>query len=44
MCFSNVPKDFTDNMKQTGLFGYVYGFSVDYDSIDVDDIWMVINF
>ena len=28
----------TDNMKETGLYGYVYNFSVDYDRIDVDDI------
>ena len=27
-----------DNMKKTGLYGYVYDFSVDYDSIDIDDI------
>ena len=27
-----------DNMKRTGLNGYVYDFSVDYDAIDVDDI------
>ena len=25
-------------MKKTGLYGYIYDFSVDYDSIDVDDI------
>ena len=25
-------------MKKTGLYGYVYGFSVVYDSIDVDGI------
>ena len=25
-------------MKKTGLNGYVYGFSVDYDAISVDDI------
>ena len=37
-------KDFSvDNMKQTnkkktGLNSYVYGFSVDYDAITVDDI------
>ena len=24
-------------MKNLGLYGYVYDFSVDYDSIDVDD-------
>ena len=32
-------KDFTaDNMKNAGLYGYVYGFSADQDSIDVDNI------
>ena len=25
-------------MKKTGLYGYVYDFSVDYDAIAVDDI------
>ena len=25
-------------MKRTGFTGYVYDFSVDYDSISVDDI------
>ena len=25
-------------MKKTGFNGYVYDFSVDYDSTDVDDI------
>ena len=35
----NISKGFSvDNMKKLGLYGYVYGFSVDYDSIDVDDI------
>ena len=28
----------TDKMKETGFNGYVYDFSVDYDSIAVDDI------
>ena len=27
-----------DNMKKTGFNGYVYNFSVDYDTIAVDDI------
>ena len=27
-----------DNMKKTGLYGYVYNFSVDYDSIYGHDI------
>ena len=36
----NISKDFSsDNMKKkTGLNGYVYDFSVDYDAIAVDDI------
>ena len=34
----NVSKIFSfDNMKKTGLYGYVYDFSVDYDTIDNDD-------
>ena len=33
----NVSKDFSvDNMKKTGLCGYVYDFLFDYDSIDID--------
>ena len=27
-----------NNMKKTGFNGYIYDFSVDYDSTDVDDI------
>ena len=39
LCLGNIPKDFSvDNMKKTGLNGYVYGFSVDYNAIAVDDI------
>ena len=35
----NISKDFSvDNMKKTGLNGYVYDFSVDYDVIAVDEI------
>ena len=35
----NVSKDFSaDNMKKTGLYGYVYDFSVDFVSINVADI------
>ena len=34
----NVSKDYwTGNMRNTGFYGYVYNFTVDYDSIDVDD-------
>ena len=39
LCLANVSKDFSaSNMKNTGFNGYVYEFSVDYDSTDVDDI------
>ena len=35
----NLSKDWSvDNMKKTGFTGYVYDFSVDYDSVAVDDI------
>ena len=35
----NISKDFSvDNMKKTGLNGYVYDFNVDYDAIAVGDI------
>ena len=35
----NVSKYFLDDdMKKTGLYRYVYDFSVDYDSIDVADV------
>ena len=39
LCLGNISKDWsTDNMKRTGLNGYVYYFSVDYDATNVDDI------
>ena len=39
LCLGNVSKDFSaNNIKKTGFNGYIYDFSVDYDSIDVDDI------
>ena len=39
LCLGNISKGFSvDNMKKTGLNGYVYDFSVDYDAIAVDDI------
>ena len=25
-------------MKKTGLYGYIYDFSIDYDNVGVDDI------
>ena len=39
LCLGNISKDWSaDNMKKTGFNGYVYDFSVDYDSTDVGDI------
>ena len=39
LCLGNISKDWSvDNMKKTGFTGNVYDFSVDYDSISVDDI------
>ena len=35
----NISKDWsTDNMKKSGLTGYVYDFSADYNTVTVDDI------
>ena len=39
LCLGNISKSFSvDNMKKTGLNRFVYDFSVDYDTIAVDDI------
>ena len=39
LCLGNISKGWTvDNMKDTGLNGCVYGFSVDYNAIAIDDI------
>ena len=39
LCLGNNSKDWSiDNMKRTGFNGYFYDFSVDYDTIAVDDI------
>ena len=39
LCSGNASKDFSaSNMKNIGFNGYIYEFSVDYDSVDVDDI------
>ena len=38
-CLANISKDWSvDNMKNTGLKGYVFDFSVDYDAIAVSGI------
>ena len=45
LCLGNISKDRTvDNMKKTGLNGYLYDFSVDYDAIIVDDILDIHNY
>ena len=39
LCLGHISKDWsTDNMKKTGLTGYVYDFSADYNTVTVDDI------
>ena len=39
LCLENISKDWSIvNMKRTRFNGYVYDFSVDYNSTDVDDI------
>ena len=39
LCLLNISKDWsTDNMRKTGFNAYVYGFSVDYDATDIDNI------
>ena len=46
LCLGNISKDFSvDNMKKkTGLNGYVYDFSFDYDAIAIDDILDIYNY
>ena len=39
LCLGNISEDVSvDNMKNTGLNGHIYDFSVDYDAVEVDDI------
>ena len=39
LCLGNITKEFSeDNTKKTGLNGYVFYFSVDYDAVAVPDI------
>ena len=39
LCLGNISKIFTvDNIRKTGLDGYVFDFSVGYNTIDVSDI------
>ena len=39
LCLRNISKNWwVDNIKRTGLKGYVYDFSVKYDAISIFDI------
>ena len=45
LCLGNISKDWSqDNMKQTGLKGYVYDVSTDYDAIKISDILDIHNY
>ena len=45
LCLGNISKDWsTDNMKKTGLTGYVYNFSADYNAIAVNDVKDIHNY
>ena len=45
LCLGNISKDWSvDNVKKTGLNGYVYDFSAGYDAVAVDDISKVYNY
>ena len=45
LCLGNISKDWAvDNMKKTGLNGYVYDFSVAYSDTAVDDIRDIHNY
>ena len=44
-CLGNISKGFfIDNMKKTELNGYVYDFSVYYDTIAVNDVLDIHNY
>ena len=45
LCLGNISNNCSvDNMKKTGLNGFIYDFSVDYDAIAVDDILDIHNY
>ena len=45
LCLGNISKDWsTDVMKKTGLSGYVYDFSADYNAIAVVDVKDIHNY
>ena len=46
LCLGNISKDWSiyNMKKKTGFSGYVFDFSVDYDSTDFDDINDIHNY
>ena len=45
LCLGNISRDWSvDNMRNTGLNGFVYDFNVDYDAIAVDDMLEIRNY
>ena len=45
MCLGGLSKDYTENSrKDTGLYGNVYDFSVDYSAITNDEILDIRNY
>ena len=45
LCLRNSSKDWSvDDMKETGLNGYVYDFSVNYSNTSVDDILNILKY
>ena len=45
LCLGNISKDWsTDNIRKTGLSGYVYDFSADYNAVTVGDIKDIHNY
>ena len=45
LCLGNISKDWsTDNMKKTGLNGYVYEFNVDYNDFSLVGLGKAIPF
>ena len=44
LCLGSISSISVDNMKETGLNGYVYDFSVDYSDTAVDDMLDIHNY
>ena len=44
LCLGSISKDWSVNNRKTGLNGFVYSFSVDYDATAVDDVLYIRNY